>query len=119
MEQKLKCTECHREVDAIQVLDLAAAYWPHEWCSFTCPYCRGHVLFVVKDGIVTIGEADGFPGPTFMPLSRQRVKGIGAELDGETYVVRQNERTWRIPYRIGAANQAPEDTARKLADPQR
>lgn len=88
----------------MSILGLAEAYWPHEWCSFNCPACRAHVLFKVLNEDVVIGEIDGFPGPTFMPLSRQRVKGLHAELAGEVFKIRLGDQEWNIKYRYGEAD---------------
>ena len=113
MKAKLECPECRKRLDGTSVLGCAEAYWPHEWCSFNCPACKAHVLFKVLNEGIVIGEVDGFPGPTFMPLSRQRVKGLVAELANDVLTVRLGNREWKIPYRYGEANQPSQPIAGK------
>jgi hypothetical protein len=66
---KIKCPQCGLAMTPAQVILNSFASFPNRsWLLFRCPSCTATSHVHVGNGRLAIGDLDGVPGPTFLPV---------------------------------------------------
>jgi len=76
-KQSLECDNCHKPLTPEDILSQSLYFAePLSILHTACHHCAAKLEVEVKQGRLTVGGIDGFPGPCFMALSTEAIEGL-------------------------------------------
>jgi len=76
-KQSLECDNCHKPLTPLDIFSRSLYFAePLSILHTACHYCAAKLEVEVKQGRLTVGGIDGFPGPCFIALSTEAIEGL-------------------------------------------
>jgi len=101
--QTLHCQNCRLSLDVESVIAHCKPYL-FGCFRFECPKCRYPALVDLRDHQISIGNVDGFPGPSFIPEETIEVPGLEVRRlsHPRRIAVKFRDGKWKYPFEAQA-----------------
>ncbi len=98
LDQSLPCANCESPFTLRNLLDRATGSWPNQkWIAVVCPCCRQTIHVQLHHTTLSVGELDGFPGPTFVPKLNVDISTISFATQNDGINLYYKSLTWFVP----------------------
>ena len=103
-----KCIYCETELAWTAIFDRCTKFFRTEgWLVFCCPVCQRTQYLSFSEGwphpqkyppscLVSLGDLDGIPGPTFISTMQIEVPNLRLSVDEQGISIEFEQRVWRI-----------------------
>ena len=98
LDQLLPCLHCESAFTLRNLFDAAKGSWPNQkWIAVGCPSCSQTIHLQLRYTTLSVGELDGFPGPSFVPKRNVDISQMSHSTQNDGINLYYQSLTWFIP----------------------